>query len=225
MSTDIPYISQSKVFMESEGDGWFERNKVSISSKTHHYETDFIKRTLQPYNDEINNILEIGCGNGVKLRDICRFFNAAGSGIDPSDAAVNSGNSTFTTTENLKLDISTASKLPYKDSSFDLVYFGFCLYLVDRNEIFQAVAEADRVLKNGGYLAIFDFDPANRHKRPYHHKPGIFSYKTSYSNFFTASGHYYLVAKDSFSHSANHFSTNSDERISICILYKEMNAY
>lgn len=99
------------------------------------------------------------------------------------------------------------------------------MYLVDRSEIFNAVAEADRVLKNGGFLVIFDFDPAQRHKRPYHHKSGLFSYKTSYSDFFINCGHYYLVAKESFSHSDNHFSLNSDERVSICVLYKELDPY
>ena len=81
------------------------------------------------------------------------------------------------------------------------------------------------MLKTGGFLAILDFDPKQRSKNPYHHKPGMFSYKNSYSDFFTAGGHYYLVAKVSFSHEANHFDINSDERISVCILYKEPETY
>jgi ubiquinone/menaquinone biosynthesis C-methylase UbiE len=215
-------VSQSKVFLDSEGDDWFKRNKAAISSKSNYYETDTIKRVLQHYKDSINNILEIGCGNGVKLSNLCNFFNATGSGIDPSAAAVDNGNELH---NNLQLSVSTASKLPYKADAFDLVYFGFCLYLVDRNEILQAVSEADRVLKSGGFLAILDFDPKQRHKRPYHHKPSLFSYKTSYADFFTAGGHYYLVAKESFSHGTNHFTADSDERVSISILYKEPEAY
>ena len=127
--------------------------------------------------------------------------------------------------KHLDLSVATASNLPHSNNFFDLVYFGFCLYLVDREDIFKAVAEADRVLKSGGFLAILDFDPKQRHKRPYHHKPGLFSYKTSYSDFFTAGGHYYLVAKESFSHGASHFATDSDERVSVSILYKEPEPY
>ena len=213
---------QSDVFLESEGNAWFERNKTAVNSKTHFYETETIKRVLQFYKNSINAICEIGSGNGAKLNDLCEFFNASGCGIDPSINAVNAGNETY---KDINLKVSTADNLPFNDSQFDLVYFGFCLYLVDRNNIYKAVAEADRVLKNGGFLAILDFDPALRHKRPYLYKLGIFSYKTSYSDFFTSNGHYYLVAKESFSHGASHFSTDSNERVSISVLYKEPDAY
>jgi ubiquinone/menaquinone biosynthesis C-methylase UbiE len=87
------------------------------------------------------------------------------------------------------------------------------------------VAEVDRVLKHGGFVAILDFDPMHRHKRPYHHKQGLFSYKTSYADYFTSSGHYYLVGKNSVGQKSSHFQIDSNERISICVLYKEIDAY
>lgn len=215
--------SQAKVFLEGEGDGWFERNKATINDKSHNFESlETIKRVLQSFENNVNNILEIGCGNGAQLNEICDFFSANGAGIDPSSAAVKDGNERH---KHLSLSVATASNLPYNSNDFDLVYFGFCLYLVDRPDVFKVVAEADRVLKNGGFLAILDFDPKQRHKRPYHHKPGLFSYKNSYSDFFTAGGHYYLVAKESFSHGASNFATDSDERVSISILYKELEGY
>jgi len=221
-ASQTSHINQSEVFLESEGDGWFERNKAAVNRKASYYETETIKRVLQSFKENINNILEIGCGNGAKLNDLCDYFNANGTGIDPSPAAIKDGNELR---KHLRLSVATASNLPYNNNDFDLVYFGFCLYLVDREDVFEAVAEADRVLKNGGFLAILDFDPKQKHKRPYHHKPGLFSYKTSYSDFFTAGGHYYLVAKESFSNGASHFAIDSDERVSVCILYKEPEAY
>jgi ubiquinone/menaquinone biosynthesis C-methylase UbiE len=215
-------INQSNVFLESEGDRWFERNKESLNLKSDYYETETIKRVLNNFKYNINNILEIGCGNAKKLSDLCTFFDAKGHGIDPSASALKNGK---IVNKNLNLKVSTAADIPYEVNSFDLVYFGFCLYLVDRNDILRAISEADRVLKSGGFLAILDFDPKKRHKRPYEHKSDLFSYKTSYADFFTASGHYYLVAKDSFSHATHHFTADSDERVSISILYKEPEAY
>lgn len=211
---------QSDIFLDSEADGWFERNKTALGIRT--FETDTIKRVLEGFKDSINAICEIGSGNGVKLSDLCDYFEASGSGVEPSPLAVKMGNDAY---KNIHLKVSTAANLPFNDSEFDLVYFSFCLYLVDRVEIYKAVAEADRVLKNGGFLAIVDFDPLMRHKKPYHHKSGIFSYKNSYSDFFTSGGHYYLVAKESFSHACTHFSVLSDDRLSISILYKELDAY
>ncbi len=215
-------LTQSQIFLDYEGDRWFKRNQPSENGESKFYEIETIKRALRGERQSINNVLEIGCGNGVKLNDLCQFFNANGCGVDPSSAAITNGNQAHS---NLNLTVATASSLPYVNNFFDLVYFGFCLYLVDREDVYKAVAEADRVLKSGGYLAILDFDPKHRHKRPYHHAPGLFSYKTSYSDFFTAAGHYYLVAKDSFSHGETYFSKDSDERISICILYKEPDPY
>ena len=217
-----PTGGQSEAFLESEGDNWFERNQTALNSESSHFATDTIKRVLQKFNYEINNILEIGCGNGAKLNDLCNYFVANGSGIDPSVAAITNGNEFH---RDLNLSVAIASDLPYDNNYFDLVYFGFCLYLLDRNDVLKAVAEVDRVLKSGGFLAILDFDPKQRSKNPYHHKPGLFSYKNSYSDFFTAGGHYYLVAKESFSHESNDFDTNSNERVSVCILYKEPDTY
>jgi ubiquinone/menaquinone biosynthesis C-methylase UbiE len=213
---------QAREFLESEGNNWFQRNNSKVNTRLIHYETETTKRVLQSFKNNINNILEIGCGNGVKLVELCDFFGSGGAGVDPSSIAIKEG---IKLHKSLNLSIATASDLPHGNNEFDLVYFGFCLYLLDREDLFKAVAEADRVLKSGGFIAVLDFDPKQRHRRPYHHKNGLFSYKTCYSDFFIAGGHYYLVAKDSFSHDAGHFSEDSDERVSLCVLYKEPNPY
>jgi len=213
---------QAETFLKSEGDEWYRRNRSKIGSGENFFDTQIIKHVLGNFKHEIHNILEIGCSNGTKLKDLCDFFGAQGSGIDPSQAAIEDGKAQH---DELGLYVATASNLPLNSNNFDLVYFGFCLYAVDREDIFKVVAEADRVLKPGGFVAILDFDPIQRHKRPYKHVPGLFSYKNSYSNFFTAGGHYYLVAKESFSHQARYFASESGERISICILYKEIDSY
>jgi ubiquinone/menaquinone biosynthesis C-methylase UbiE len=213
---------QSEIFLNSEGDCYFLRNNSSLRSGNYNHGSQTLKRVLGNFKKQINEILEIGCANGKELDGLCAYFRANGAGVDPSSSAVNDGKKFF---KKLDLKVGTATNLPHKDSAFDLVYFGFCLYLVDRQDIFKAVSEADRVLREGGFLAILDFDPKQRLKRDYHHKSGLSSFKNSYADFFTAGGHYYLVAKESVSHGGNYFSPNSDERVSITILYKETDAY
>jgi len=213
---------QERAFLEAEGNYWYQRNKDALALDGEDDAIATIKRVLKSKTEDIHTILEVGCGNGKKIASLGEFFNAESYGIDPSEIAIQDGSKDF---PNTNLQIGTASKLPFINEQFDLVYFGFCLYLVDRGDILKAVAEADRVLRPGGYLAISDFDPTIRHKRDYHHCSGLFSYKTSYANLFTSSGHYYLVAKDSFSHKNSFFSENSDERVSISIMYKETDAY
>jgi len=220
---------QSTTFLEGEGDNYFLRNKAALDSRATlekgFLKIDWLGQALMPFQDKINSILEIGCGNGVNLGRLCGLLNATGTGIDPSSLAVAEGNQKFGGEERIRLHTGTASSLPFETQSFNFVYFGFCLYLLDRSDLFFAVAEADRVLKSGGFLAITDFDPIHRHKRPYHHKDGIFSFKQDYSKLFTESGIYYLVSKDSFSHRQLFFDEDGNERVSTTLLFKEIDAY
>ena len=102
-----------------------------------------------------------------------------------------------------------------------MVVFGFCLYLIDRKDLFQSISEADRVLKDGGLLAIIDFDPSKPYKNLYSHKQGIKSYKNNYSDIFLSSGHYALMDKHSYSHEGSTFHETVDERVSISLLFKQ----
>lgn len=213
---------QERIFLDGEGDSWFERNREKLIDVSDDFPIETIKRVLSPFNEKIVNILEIGCSNGAKLNDLSTFFNATGYGLDPSEKAITIGKKEFPT---LKLSVGTAQNIEHTNESFDLVYFGFCLYLLDRNTVLRAVAESDRVLRAGGFLAILDFEPSGRRRNPYHHLRGVTTFKNSYAEFFTAGGHYYLVAKDSLSTETNQFSPDRDKRVTITILYKEIDSY
>lgn len=216
---------QTSVFLEKEGDAWFERNRGTYEARETHFECDLIAAELGPLRESIGRILEIGCGDGHKTEWLARHFGASAAGLDPSSKAIEHGRSRLGASGSVELRTGTADKLEWADASFDLVYFGFCLYLVGRTELMAAVAEADRVLRPGGFLVILDFDPRQPHRREYHHRPGLFSYKQDYAAVFTASGGYHLFAKRSFSHAGRHFATDASERVAMSFLYKEPDAY
>ena len=217
-------MDQSSIFLEGEGDNYFLRNKEALEVRSIAGEIAWLGQALSPFKDKVNSVLEIGCSNGAKLEQICGLLDAKGQGIDPSKQAVDEGNRRLSG-RGEQLHVGTASRLPFDGLSFDFVYFGFCLYLLDRQDLLTALAEADRVLKFGGFLAITDFDPIHRHKRPYHHKEGVFSFKQDYSKVFTESGLYYLVSKNSFSHRQSFFDPDGNERVSTTLLFKEVDAY
>lgn len=220
-------MNQKNIFVSKEGNAWFNRNSPLITKGQESGPPEdirYICETLKPFQGKIGKVLEIGCSNGMKLEAMCSAFNSKGIGIDPSTAAVENGNA-----RNKEVDISllvgTGDKLPVATAEFDLVYFAFCLYLFDRDFLFQSLAEADRALKPGGFLAITDFDPGLQHKRIYSHCDGVYSYKQDYSSFYSQSGLYYLAGKHCHSHQSGHFDESPHERVSTSILYKEIDSY
>lgn len=220
-------MNQNQIFRNGEGNAWFDRNYNHIQHVEKIKQSPDVKYlvdSLDPFRDRLESVLEIGCSNGIKLEAICDSLKAVGVGIEPSSNAVISGNDRKKISE-ITLHVGTAENLPFGDASFDLVYFAFCLYLLDRKTLMQSLAEADRILKPGGFLAITDFDPGTHYKKTYSHCQEVFSYKQDYSMFYTQSGLYYLLGKHSFSHKASSFDEVPDERVSTCILYKEIDSY
>ncbi|MGY3616559.1 class I SAM-dependent methyltransferase [Bradyrhizobium sp. USDA 10063] len=180
--------SQREVFLESEGDAWYARNQEHL----HGAGQDIVLTTLQEVGVSPTMVLEIGCANGYRVAGVCEQFGATGFGIEPSSKAVADGRSRY---PSLSLEVGTADLLPFADGQFDLVIFGFCLYLVDPRLHLRCVAEADRVLADGGLLAIHDFiEPAPYHNR-YAHLEGVHSYKMEFSRYFLASPAYRLLRR------------------------------
>ena len=217
-------MNQSAIFLEGEGDNYFLRNKAALEVRSSASEITWLGHALSPFKSKVSSVLEIGCSNGAKLEQICGLLDAKGQGIDPSQRAVDEGNGRLSGS-GVELHVGTASRLPFDRGAFDVVYFGVCFYLLDRQDLFAAMAEADRVLKSGGFLAITDFDPIHRHNRPYHHKDGVFSFKQDYSRIFIESGLYCLVSQNSFSHRQPFFDADGNERVSTTLLFKEVDAY
>lgn len=180
--------SQKDIFLGGEGDAWYARNQEGLGGEGH----DLVLTTLQEIGIAPASVLEIGCANGYRIAGICDRFGAKGFGIEPSSKAVADGRSRY---PSLSLEVGTADRLPFADNYFDLVIFGFCFYLVDPRLHLRCVAEADRVLTDGGLLAIYDFiAPVPYHNR-YTHLEGIRSHKMEFSRYFLASPAYRLLRR------------------------------
>lgn len=211
---------QEDIFLNQEGDKWFERNfeniKVGLKERI---SRDRVILSFELLNIIPSNVLEVGCSDGWRLEGLRRKYKCKCSGVDPSPKAINHGKSTY---QNIELNISTADALPYQDSLFDTVIIGFCLYLCDRDKLFKITYEVDRVLKNNGNLFILDFDPSFAYKNEYCHREGIFSYKMKYVNMFIWNPAYTQIYHESFSSEGGALGNNPDERISINVLLKNI---
>lgn len=213
--SDAP-APQRSAFLGGEGDAWFHRNETHLSAPSN--VRDKVADHLAAELRDGDSVLEIGCGNASHLAALAARRHLDAAGIDPSAAAITAGRAAHPA---LDLQVGTADALPFGDARFDLVFFGFCLYLVDRPLLWRCVTEADRVLKPRGWLAILDFDPDAPQRRPYHHHEGLWSWKADHSRLFLGHPAYRLAEKWSASHAGPGWHDDPQERISLWLLRKD----
>lgn len=210
---------QRDVFKEEEGDKYFKRNKEGLAGNSPAKELVVERIAHHIRLNHHAQVLEIGCASGGNLAALNALAPIAAFGIEPSHEAVVTGKGRF---PDFELHVGTADSLPFDDACMDVVWFGFCLYLVDRGLLHRVVAEADRVLKEDGLIAIHDFDPDVPCVRPYSHYKGVSSYKMNYSALFLSDPAYSLVEKLSFSHSNAEWTSDPQERLALWLCRKNV---
>jgi len=207
--------SQKEVFKAGEGNQMFLRNKQTSNSST--IEDDRIVNVIKSNELFPERVLEIGCGGGHRLEIIRTVFQSDCYGIDPSAIAIDDGKNRY---PKISLQVGTADNLPFDNDIFDMIIFGFCLYLCDRKDLFKIAYEADRCLRNRGTLIINDFYPPFAYKNKYSHRDGIYSYKMDYSRMFKWNPAYAEVSKIVLSHSGFALRDVPDEKVGIVVLRK-----
>lgn len=177
---------QSEIFLDGEGDAWLARNRDRLG------ESDPVCDIIDHLGLKPTRALEIGCANGWRLQKLQRQHSCAIRGIDPSIEAVERAWS-------VDITLGTADNLLSANDEFDMVIFGFALYLCDRSDLFQIVSESDRVLRDGGNLIIHDFiTPDAPYSTPYEHKAGVLSYHMDNAALWLAHPWYRKVAEQAF---------------------------
>ena len=112
-------------------------------------------------------VLDVGCGRGLLLIGAAkRLKTGKATGVDIWQASDLSGNSPDAALGNakaegvadrIKIENADARKLPFGDSTFDVVVSSLAVHNIDSSaERAQALREIARVLKRGGHVAIFD---------------------------------------------------------------------
>ena len=211
-------MDQKEIFKSSEGDAWFSRNKDALRKID--FERDplideiknLLSSRLTATQDKLN-ILEVGCGDGSRSGFISEAFDCNVYGIDPSPKAVESAN-----LKGLIASIGTAETLPYPDKTFDILIFGFCLYLCDRKDLESIANEASRVLKDNSWLLIMDFFSDEITENRYSHHKNIKSFKMDYRKIFEIDHSYVCYSHKIIDHETHDFTDVKDNWISISLM-------
>lgn len=104
-------------------------------------------------------VLEVGCGTGVLTRLLARWPSvAAVTAVDPAPSLLIRARDLARDLANVEFLEADGRSLPFADETFDVVVFDSTLSHVPGPE--AALAEARRVVRSAGWLAVFDGDYA-----------------------------------------------------------------
>lgn len=99
---------------------------------------------------QFKNCLDVGCASGYMLSEIASAFpDAEYFGVDIYDKAIEYARKTY---PHIKFKIAPAEKLPFNDSTFDLILFYETIEHVENPQ--QCLKEIRRVLKKNGSLIL-----------------------------------------------------------------------
>ena len=209
------------MFLQSAGDDYQTRNSIAQANST-------VVASLAGYLSPGATVLEIGCGadqNLVALEQLVPGIRCVG--VDPSTSAIAAAKLRL---PSHRFIVGSADDFAIEDC-FDMVFFGFCLYVCDRPLLYAAVTRADSALKGAssgevGVFAIHDFDPVSPHRRAYSHHADVTTYKMDYSALFLANPGYRLATKVSFGSSGNQSpsAADSNNRTALWVLEKDFSS-
>ncbi|HNR28988.1 MAG TPA: class I SAM-dependent methyltransferase [Candidatus Dojkabacteria bacterium] len=106
---------------------------------------------------EGTHVLDLGCGFGRNSN----WLASKGAVVDAININGEELNEAKKRATELNVNVNyvkaDAGKLPFPDSSFDVILDAGCTHMCDRETQEKSVLEATRLLKTGGYLQYFGF--------------------------------------------------------------------
>lgn len=207
---------QREIFLTTEGDEYFKRNEKYNPDEF--VKDDPVCKSIEDIAKHMNvkaAVVEVGCSDGRRLKALGEKYDWKYQGVEPSTDALQKGKS-------YDIDIlkGSAEELPIKDKSVDILIYGFCLYLCDREELFKICAEGNRVTKDKSWIIIHDFWAKADIANDYHHRAGIKSYKTRPEEMFSWHPNFTLMDARIRDISSHNYTDNPDNWVQTSVLRK-----
>lgn len=178
-------MRQADVFLESEGDNWLERNRRHLGVQ------DPVSESIELLKLTPKRVLEVGCADGWRLAKLRAKHHCEVFGVEPSRQAC------MEAAEKRIPVVQSTAAVPAVQGPFDLVIYGFCLYLADPAEWLRIAAEGDVLLAPGGHMIVHDFIAAEDevYARLYQHRDGLRSFHFDFSKLWLAHPLYQMVSR------------------------------
>ena len=178
-------MRQADIFLGSEGDAWLERNRHNLGYR------DPVFDAIKDVGIKPKIVCEIGCANGWRLANLRDQYGCDVFGIEPSKQAAKEAAELH-----IPVSQSTAAE-PAAPADYDLLIYGFCLYLTDPADWLRIAYEGDTMVTPGGHLIIHDFaDVFSPYARRYKHHAKILSYHFDFAKLWLAHPLYTVIRRE-----------------------------
>lgn len=161
--------------------------RLKVAPTNHPIITGLLKIKKKP-----KKILEIGCSTGFILERL-RLISKKSScyGLDTSELAIREGKKIF---PKLKLFHGEFLTNKINKKKFDLIIFGFFLFMLPSSQVLSLFLKAHESLGANGYIIIYDFKPNKKFtKKNYKHSKFIKVYKWDFKKVFLSTPTYKMV--------------------------------
>ena len=153
------------------------KGRIEVASKSHPIVIGVRKIRNRP-----KKILEIGCSTGFILERIRQLTNAHCFGLDTSAMAIKEGKKIF---PKLRLFHGEFSSHKLNKKKYDLIIFGFFLFMVPPKDVFELFSKAHNSLKENGHIIIYDFESKKKLiKKNYKYSKFVKVHKWDFKKFF-----------------------------------------
>ena len=117
----------------------------------------WISKYLEQHLQGAKNVLSVGCGPGVFLKELAEIHpDAEFVGVDLSPERIHDAELRLRGLRNARVQVGDAQALPFESGSFDFVFCRFLMeYLPDKQ---RAVQEMVRICRGGGKILLQDLD-------------------------------------------------------------------
>ncbi|MEX0932611.1 MAG: class I SAM-dependent methyltransferase [Candidatus Pacearchaeota archaeon] len=136
-----------------------ERNKYAFQKYKHKIEANFLKKTIASLKQDKIKILDVACGTGRMLLEVFSIGKEIEyAGLDTSKEMISilkKRAEKLGIKKKVKIKIGDATKMPFKDNSFDVVYSFHLLWHLPEEDQEKIIKEMLRVCKKDGFI-VFD---------------------------------------------------------------------